>query len=243
MDKATIEAMVRQVVLRTLGTADSLPPSSAKRPLLDSDTVQTMPAGSTQQILAGTIITPLARQAALERHIRLVDGNPLSVSGNPNTDYRSPVTDHRKIAIGADHGGYELKEQLKKMLTADYQVIDCGTHSQESVDYPDFAYAVARLVADGRATWGIIIDGAGIGSCMAANKVPGVRAAMCYDQATAVNSREHNNANVLTLGAGLIGPNLAQQIVSTWLATEFGGGRHARRVNKIDEIGRRFAKP
>jgi ribose 5-phosphate isomerase B len=77
---------------------------------------------------------------------------------------------------------------------------------------------------------------------MAANKVPGVRAAMCYDQATAVNSREHNNANVLTLGAGLIGPNLAQQIVSTWLATEFGGGRHARRVNKIDEIGRRFAK-
>jgi ribose 5-phosphate isomerase B len=242
MDKATIEAMVRQVVLRTLGTADSLPPSSAKRPLLDSDTVQTMPAGSTQQILAGTIITPLARQAALERHIRLVDGNPLSVSGNPNTDYRSPVTDHRKIAIGADHGGYELKEQLKKMLTADYQVIDCGTHSQESVDYPDFAYAVARLVADGRATWGIIIDGAGIGSCMAANKVPGVRAAMCYDQATAVNSREHNNANVLTLGAGLIGPNLAQQIVSTWLATEFGGGRHARRVNKIDEIGKRFAK-
>ena len=242
MDKATIEAMVRQVVLRTLGTADSLPPSSAKRPLLDSDTVQTMPAGSTQQILAGTIITPLARQAALERHIRLVDGNPLSVSGNPNTDYRSPVTDHRKIAIGADHGGYELKEQLKKTLTADYQVIDCGTHSQESVDYPDFAYAVARLVADGRATWGIIIDGAGIGSCMAANKVPGVRAAMCYDQATAVNSREHNNANVLTLGAGLIGPNLAQQIVSTWLATDFGGGRHARRVNKIDEIGKRFAK-
>jgi ribose 5-phosphate isomerase B len=135
-----------------------------------------------------------------------------------------------------------LKEQLEKMLTADYEVIDCGTHSKESVDYPDFAYAVAQLVANGRATFGIIIDGAGIGSCMAANKVPGVRAAMCYDQATAVNSREHNNANVLTLGAGLIGLNLAQQIVKTWLATDFGGGRHARRVNKIDEIGRRFAK-
>jgi ribose 5-phosphate isomerase B len=242
MDKATIEAMVRQVVLRTLGTADSLPPSSAKRPLLDSDTVQTMPAGSTQQILAGTIITPLARQAALERHIRLesVSSEQYSVNSNQLPNY--PITNSKTIAIGADHGGYELKELLKKMLTADYQVIDCGTHSQESVDYPDFAYAVARLVADGRATWGIIIDGAGIGSCMAANKVPGVRAAMCYDQATAVNSREHNNANVLTLGAGLIGPNLAQQIVSTWLATDFGGGRHARRVNKIDEIGRRFAK-
>jgi ribose 5-phosphate isomerase B len=128
------------------------------------------------------------------------------------------------------------------MLTADYEVIDCGAHSKESVDYPDFAYAVAQLVANGRATWGIIIDGAGIGSCMAANKVPGVRAAMCYDQATAVNSREHNNANVLTLGAGLIGANLAQQIVTTWLATDFGGGRHARRVDKIDEIGRRFAR-
>jgi len=242
MDKATIEAMVRQVVLRTLGTADSLPASSAKRPILDSDTVQTMPPHSIQHIPANTIITPLARQAALERHIRLesVSSEQYSVNSRQLPNY--PITNSKTVAIGADHGGYELKEQLKKRLTADYEVIDCGTHSQESVDYPDFAYAVARLVAEGRATWGIIIDGAGIGSCMAANKVPGVRAAMCYDQATAVNSREHNNANVLTLGAGLIGPSLAQQIVNTWLATDFGGGRHARRVNKIDEIGRRFAK-
>jgi len=110
------------------------------------------------------------------------------------------------------------------------------------VDYPDFAYVVARMVADGSAWRGIIVDGAGIGSCMAANKVPGVRAAMCYDQATAVNSREHNDANVLTLGAGLIGPNLASQIVKTWLTTGFGGGRHGRRVEKIDEIGRRYLK-
>jgi len=125
---------------------------------------------------------------------------------------------------------------------AGYRVVDCGTHSSDAVDYPDFAYAVARLVADGRAWRGIVIDGAGIGSCMAANKVPGVRAAMCYDQATAVNSREHNDANVLTLGAGLIGPSLARQIVDTWLTTEFGGGRHARRVDKIDQIGKRFSK-
>jgi ribose 5-phosphate isomerase B len=147
------------------------------------------------------------------------------------------------VAFGADHGGYGLKERLKTDVSeAGYQVVDCGTHSTESVDYPDFAYAVARLVADGRAWRGIIIDGAGIGSCMAANKVPGVRAAMCYDQATAVNSREHNNANVLTLGAGLIGPNLAKQIVITWLSTDFGGGRHARRVDKIDAIGERYQK-
>jgi ribose 5-phosphate isomerase B len=110
------------------------------------------------------------------------------------------------------------------------------------VDYPDFAFAVAQLVAQGRAWRGIIVDGAGIGSCMAANKVPGVRAAMCYDQATAFNSREHNNANVLTLGAGLIGSNLARQIVKTWLETAFGGGRHARRVNKIMDIEQRFLK-
>ena len=127
------------------------------------------------------------------------------------------------------------------MLDKDYTIIDCGTHSTDSVDYPDFAYAVAGLVAQGKAWRGIIIDGAGIGSCMTANKVRGVRAAMCYDQATAINSREHNNANILTLGAGLIGNNLAQQIVMTWLNTDFAGGRHARRVNKIDAIDERFA--
>jgi ribose 5-phosphate isomerase B len=242
MDKETIEAMVRQVVLRTLGTADSLPTSSAKRPILDSDTVQTMPAYSTQHIPVGTIITPLARQAALERHVRLESVNSEQYSVNSRQLPNYSITNNKTVAIGADHGGYELKEQVKKLLAADYEIVDCGTHNQESVDYPDFAYAVAQLVANGRAWRGIIIDGAGIGSCMAANKVPGVRAAMCYDQATAVNSREHNNANVLTLGAGLIGSNLAQQIVNTWLATDFGGGRHARRVNKIDEIGRRFAK-
>jgi ribose 5-phosphate isomerase B len=121
-------------------------------------------------------------------------------------------------------------------------VVDCGTNSADAVDYPDFAYAVARLVSEGRAWRGVVVDGAGIGSCMAANKVPGVRAALCYDHATAVNSREHNDANVLTLGAGLIGPALARQIVETWLATEFGGGRHERRVTKIMDIEKRFSK-
>jgi len=141
------------------------------------------------------------------------------------------------VALGADHGGYLLKETLKGYLNEKgYRVIDCGTHSLESVDYPDFAIAVANKVASGGAERGIIVDGAGIGSCMAANKVAGVRAALCYDHATANNSREHNNANVLTLGAGLIGANLAKQIVDTFLTTEFGGGRHARRVDKIDAL-------
>ena len=147
------------------------------------------------------------------------------------------------IALGADHGGFALKEALKELVAGlGYRVIDCGTHSTEAVDYPDFAYAVARLVSGGQAWRGIVVDGAGIGSAMAANKVPGVRAALCYDHATAVNSREHNDANVLTLGAGLIGANLAKQITQAWLATEFGGGRHRRRVDKIVEIEKRFLK-
>jgi ribose 5-phosphate isomerase B len=141
---------------------------------------------------------------------------------------------NKTVAIGADHGGFNLKQTLGAYLKEKgYPVIDCGTHSTDSVDYPDFAQAVAIKVADGSAWRGVIVDGAGIGSCMAANKVKGVRAAMCYDHATASNSREHNNANVLTLGAGLIGPNLAKQILDTFLTTEFGGGRHARRVDKI----------
>ncbi len=141
------------------------------------------------------------------------------------------------VAIGCDHGGFSMKVGLIAHLKAQgYSVIDCGTYSTESVDYPDFALAVANQVKEGKAWRGIVIDGAGIGSCMAANKVHGVRAAMCYDYATAFNAREHNNANVLTLGAGLIGPSLAKQIVDTFLKTEFGGGRHARRVDKIMAI-------
>lgn len=148
-----------------------------------------------------------------------------------------PQLTSRTVAIGTDHGGFRMKQMLCSHLqAAGYRVLDCGTNSTEAVDYPDFALAVAEKVSSGEAWRGIVIDGAGIGSCMAANKVQGVRAAMCYDHATAVNSREHNDANVLTLGAGLIGDALAKQIVDVWLKTEFGGGRHARRVEKIMAI-------
>ena len=145
------------------------------------------------------------------------------------------------IAIGADHGGFKLKERLAfRLREKGHSVEDCGTGSTESVDYPDFAVKVAEAVASGRCAWGIAVDGAGIGSAMVANKVPGVRAALCYDVSTAANSREHNHANVLTLGAGLIGENLAWQIVEAWLATPWGGGRHAARVAKIDAVERRY---
>lgn len=153
------------------------------------------------------------------------------------------ATPVKTVAVGADHGGFQLKGTVITYLKElGHQVIDCGTDSSQSVDYPDFAFAVAEQVRLGQACRGIIIDGAGIGSCMVANKVPGVRAAMCYDYATAVNSREHNNANVLTLGAGLLGTNQVKLIVKTWLETDFGGGRHARRVDKIMDIEKKFLK-
>jgi ribose 5-phosphate isomerase B len=195
------------------------------------------PAGGRLAVPIDAVVTPLARDTALDRRVQLVrEPGPL-----PSSNLSLPETNKRTVALGADHGGYEMKEELKIYLgELGYDVIDCGTHSAASVDYPDFAYAVAKLVSERRAWRGIIVDGAGIGSCMAANKVPSVRAAMCYDHATAVNSREHNDANVLTLGGVLVGRSLARQIVKTWLETEFGGGRHARRVDKIMGIERRF---
>ncbi|MGZ8755760.1 MAG: ribose 5-phosphate isomerase B [Acidimicrobiia bacterium] len=154
-----------------------------------------------------------------------------------------PSEEHRCIAIGADHGGYPLKERIGFYLREQgYEVRDCGTNSPDSVDYPDFAHAVARLIGDGTCSDGIIVDGAGIGSAMVANKVPGVRAALCYDVSSARNSREHNHANVLTLGAALIGNALALQIVEAWLATGWGPGRHARRVDMITDIERQYLK-
>ena len=149
----------------------------------------------------------------------------------------------RIVAIGADHGGFELKEILKKdLVEGGFELIDVGTTSKEAVDYPDYAHEVARLVASGKAWRGVMIDGAGIGSCMVANKVTGVRAAMAYDYSSASNSREHNDANVLTLGAGLIGVALAKQILKVWLSTEFGGGRHQKRIDKIIAIEKQYGK-
>lgn len=143
----------------------------------------------------------------------------------------------KAIAFGADHGGFQLKESLKEHAgTLGFQIKDCGTFSTDAVDYPDFAVKVAQAVATGQCRYGVMVDGAGIGSCMAANKIPGARAALCYDISTANNAREHNNANVLTLGAGLIGPALAKAILKTFVTTECTESRHQRRVDKIDEL-------
>src|SRR3954452_14002052 len=147
------------------------------------------------------------------------------------------------VAIGADHGGFELKQLLAEHIRSrGLAVEDCGTHSTEAVDYPKIAAEVAQRVADGRADIGVIVDGAGIGSSMTANKFPGVRAALCYDLSSARNSREPNNANVLTLGASLIGAGLAKQIVDTFLDTECTADRHLRRAAMIDDIDNQYRR-
>jgi deoxyribose-phosphate aldolase len=150
----------------------------------------------------------------------------------------------KSIAIGSDHSGFRLKEILKVHLRDQgHEVNDCGTFGEKSVDWPDIAQNVARQVAEKKSSIGIIVDGAGIGSAMVANKVPGARAALCYDISSAKNSREHNGANVLTLGAGLIGANLAKQIVDTFLAHDCTLERHLKRVKMVEEIDKRGASP
>ncbi len=178
-----------------------------------------------------SLITPLARDEADRRRITLRIVEPSS--GNTG----------RAIAIGADHGGFELKEQLKVFLRAwGYVILDQGTDGPSAVDYPDYAEAVANAVVRGSAWRAIVIDSAGIGSAIAANKVPGARAAQCHDRQTAINSREHNDANILSLGAKLIALETAREIAAVWLETEFGGGRHQRRIDKIIGIERKHSK-
>ena len=241
---AQVRDIVRRVLYRTLGLSADRPHQPIYEPLASSliteEAVAKIERGRRLNVPPGARVTPLARQIALERNITLAGAPNPDTSASP---HRPSAEGRRIVAIGADHGGVALKDSLRPFLEElGYTAVDCGAHSSEPVDYPDVALAVAEWVSGGRAWRGILIDGAGIGSCIAANKVPGVRAALCYDQATAVNSREHNDANVLTLGAGLIGTTLAKQIVKTWLETEFGGGRHARRVDKIVAIEKRFSK-
>jgi ribose 5-phosphate isomerase B len=195
-----------------------------------------------RQIVQRVLMQTLGLQSiGLSQPDNMASNTPVQPETPPKTE---PKPGGRKVvAIGSDHGGFEMKEILKADLaTQGYEIIDAGTNSKEAVDYPDFAHAVAKLVSTGKAWRGIVIDGAGIGSCIVANKVPGVRAGMAYDYSSAVNSREHNDCNVLTLGAGLIGANLAKQIVTVWLATPFGGGRHQKRVDKITAVEKQYLK-
>jgi ribose 5-phosphate isomerase B len=215
------------------------------KPVITAADLERLPENGEISITADTLITPLAREEAERRGISFRVALPVDGKSDSPVALKEASSEKsgRVVAIGADHGGFELKEQLKGYLREwGYQIRDLGTDSAESVDYPDFAEAVARAVASGEAWMGIVLDSAGIGSSIAANKVPGARAALCYDRATARNSREHNDANVLTFGAKLIAPEAAREMVALWLATPFAGGRHQRRVDKIRSIEERSAK-
>jgi ribose 5-phosphate isomerase B len=215
------------------------------KPLITAADLERVPQNGEVAITDGTLITPLAREEAERRGItfRITFARENEPTSSAASGESSQEKSTRVVAIGADHGGFELKQQLKNHLRDwGYQVLDVGTDGADPVDYPDIAEAVGNAVADGKAWLGIVLDSAGIGSSIAANKVPGVRAALCYDRATARNSREHNDANVLTLGAKLIAPEAAREIVALWLSTPFAGGRHQRRVDKIRSIEERSAK-
>ena len=198
-------------------------------------TYQDIPLTGELQAPIGTVITPSARDVAAERGVKIVL--------LPADQIHTAAAPDKTVAIGADHGGFQLKEQLKPLLTElGLAIRDVGVTEEKPADYPDIAQQVAELVAAGAAARGVIVDGAGIGSAMAANKVPGVRAALCYDKASARNSREHNDSNVLTLGGRLLTRTQAEDVLRVWLGTAFGGGRHAARVAKITQIERKYAK-
>ncbi|MBI5471660.1 MAG: ribose 5-phosphate isomerase B [Ignavibacteriae bacterium] len=198
----------------------------------------------TLDVPRNAIITPLANELAVSKGIRFVQTESQVISSSAPVKTAENISAKGKtVAFGSDHGGFQLKEQLKKLAESlGYTVIDLGTKDENPCDYPDFAYAVARAVASGEAWRGVMIDGAGIGSCVVANKVPGVKAACCHNEFVARNAREHNDTNLLTLGSRVTGSEVCKEILRVWLETPFAGGRHKQRVDKIDEVEKRFLK-
>lgn len=250
MDEAKVRALVAQAVDQELSKTKTQPKTKKpaddrvkRRNVVTEEEVRATPVGGTLTVAPGSLVTPLAATLAGERQVRIVEAGSTASPAAPAAVPGLPPVYQRIVALGADHGGFALKEDLKTHLTnLGYRVWDLGTNSETPVDYPDFAFAVARVVGNGEAWRGIIVDGAGIGSCMTANKVPGVRAAMCYDVTTARNAREHNDANVLTLGGRLIARETARAIVQTFLEANCTEERHQKRVAKIMAIEGRFLR-
>jgi ribose 5-phosphate isomerase B len=200
--------------------------------LITEDDLRGLETGARLRVAENAKFTPLASDLIREKSINLIKKSERRGSAKVQS-----------IAIGCDHGGFEFKEQLKQHLgQSGFRVHDFGTNSKDAVDYPDFAHAVARAVSDKAADVGIIIDGAGIGSAMTANKVPNVRAAACYTIALAKNSREHNGANVLTLGSGQNSLAEIKEIVEAFLTSDLTEERHKKRVGKIEAIERQYKR-
>lgn len=193
-------------------------------------------------VAEGTIITSAARDRAASLGIKFVSKSTSDGTKGEPIHIPKPKGEGT-IAIGSDHGGLQLKQALIPFLEGlGYKVVDVGTYNEEPCDYPDYAYMVARMVSLGEASKGIMIDAVGVASAMVANKIPGIRAVCCMNEFVAKSSREHNDANVLTVGGRVLGTEAAKSIVKIWLETWFGGGRHKGRVDKITEIEKRYIK-
>lgn len=191
--------------------------------IVTAEDVAAVGRGGELRVKPGTVVTDWAREVATSREVRIVEADGAA---------------RLSLALGADHGGFPLKEALKPRLQELYAVRDVGAHGTDAVDYPDFAAAVGRLVASSQCDFGIMIDSAGIGSAMAANKIRGARAAVCNDEAAARNAREHNDANVMTLGAKLVDPARALSLVQLFVTSKCVEARHQRRVAKIVALER-----
>jgi ribose 5-phosphate isomerase B len=237
LDKSGV-APTPQTTTRFIDTAPSPTLQSAitrdesSKMVITEDDVRGLEPGSTLRLAEGARLTPLAADIVKDKNIELV-----------RRQSRHGSKSSKLIAVGADHGGFKMKEDLKSLLIElGHRVHDFGTSSEDAVDYPDFAHAVARSVAERGSDLGIVIDGAGVGSAMTANKVPGVRAAACYSVVVARNSREHNDANVLTLGSKTISNAEMREIVKAWLETELTEERHRKRVAKIEAVERQYGR-
>ncbi len=207
-----------------------------KKLVTEDDVKRILKSGATEiAIEKNSVLTPLAKDRIRSSGIQVVEGNSSDAANNPNIK--------KKIVIGSDHTGVRQKKVLFDNLKNEgYEINDIGTFTEDAVDYPDIAFNVANRVAIGECDLGILIDATGIPSAITANKIPGIRAATCYNEFSAKSSREHNNANVLVLGARSLGEETIKSITNVWLKSSFLGDRHQRRLDKITLIEERFSK-
>ncbi len=214
--------------------------------ITEQDIREHLKTGSkSMDIPAGALVTTLASEiAAAEGLLLQVSKGPAPVdSPVPKKALVDALSSGSVVAFGSDHGGFQYKEVLKKHAESlGFKILDVGTNNEAPCDYPDFAYSVAVTVSTGKAWRGVMIDGAGIGSCVVANKVPGIRAACCHNEFVARNAREHNDTNVLTLGSRVTGIEVCKGILQVWLEAWFSGGRHTARVEKMIDVEKRFLK-
>lgn len=214
-----------------------------KRVITESEVIKLYKSGArTFPIGDNELFTPLAKDKIKELKIKLVKKMPaVEIEGSLKDPVKSKRTN--KVSIGGDHTGFKIKNLISKILVGKgFEIIDVGTYDENACDYPDFAYSASLKVKDGETDFAVLIDATGIPSAISANKIPGIRACTCYNEFSARSAREHNNGNVLVMGARSLGEETIKSILEVWLDTTFGGERHQKRLDKITAIEREFSK-